>query len=119
MVRVDRIYAVVALLPLLCTGCQSFTSPFSAWRAAYDGSLIKPISKEEMADAGGAVDSQNLFDRWVTPRRSGSGTSSADGSPSTLILGSDGWRPIAKPPKDPKADAELEAAKKQIGRAHV
>ena len=95
--------AVVALMPLLFTGCQTFTSPLSAWRAAYDGSLIKPISKEEMADAGGAVDSQNLFDRWITPRRSGSETNSADGSsPSTLILGSDGWRPIAKAPKIPR-----------------
>ena len=124
MVRVDRNYrrgqalvvasvrhAAVALLP--CSpGCQTFTSPLSAWRAAYDGSLIKPISKDEMADVGGAVDSQNLFDRWVTPRR-GHGKNSADGSsPSTLILGSDGWRPLAKKPKDPKADAELEAAKK-------
>jgi outer membrane protein assembly factor BamD (BamD/ComL family) len=113
MVRVDRKLAVVALFPLLLGGCQSFTSPFSAWRAAYDGSLIKPISNEEMADVSGAGDSQNLFDRWVTPRRTGTATNSADGSPSsTLILGSDGWRPIAKKPQDPKADAELEAAKK-------
>jgi outer membrane protein assembly factor BamD (BamD/ComL family) len=113
MVRVDRKLAVVALLPLLLGGCQSFTSPFSAWRAAYDGSLIKPISQEEMADVTGTGDSQNLFERWVTPRRAGMATNSADGSPSsTLILGSDGWRPIAKKPQDPKADAELEAAKK-------
>ena len=42
----------------------------------------------------------------------GTGTSSGRLGSSTLILGSDGWRPIAKAPKDPKADAELEAAKK-------
>jgi outer membrane protein assembly factor BamD (BamD/ComL family) len=116
-------HMVVALSPVLFAGCQTFISPLSAWRAAYDGSLIKPISKDEMADAGGSGDSQNLFDRWVTPRRSGTGTGigtgtgtgtdAADGSASsTLILGSDGWRPLAKKPKDPKADAELEAAKK-------
>jgi outer membrane protein assembly factor BamD (BamD/ComL family) len=111
-------HAAVALLPLIFAGCQSLLSPLSSWRAAYDGSLIKPISNDEMADTGGAVDSQNLFDRWVTPRRSGvgtgvsPGTNPADGSSSTLILGSDGWRPIAKAVPDPKADAELEAGKK-------
>ena len=114
MVRADRNSlrrALVALFPLLFAGCQSFTSPLSAWRAAYDGSLIRPISNEEMADVSGASGSQNLFDRWITPRRSSAG--SADGSASsTQILGSDGWRPIAKAVKDPKADAEVEAAKK-------
>ena len=42
----------------------------------------------------------------------GHGRASDGSAPSTLILGSDGWRPIAKTPKDPKADAEFEAAKK-------
>jgi outer membrane protein assembly factor BamD (BamD/ComL family) len=103
----------MALFPLFFAGCQSFTSPLSSWRAAYDGGLIRPISNEEMADVSGTGDSQNLFDRWITPRRTGAANSNADGSAaSTLILGSDGWRPIAKKPNDPKADAELEAAKK-------
>jgi outer membrane protein assembly factor BamD (BamD/ComL family) len=111
--RLSVIRALVALLPLLSAGCQSFSSPLSSWRAAYDGGLIRPISSEEMADASNSGNTQNLFDRWITPRRPATGTGAADGSaPSTLILGSDGWRPVAKKPNDPKADAEVEAAKK-------
>ena len=101
----------VALLAIALRRLPEFQQSLQPWRAAYDGGLIRPISKEEMADASGPADSQNLFDRWVTPRRCGGGHGGRLG-PSTLILGSDGWRPIAKPPKDPKADAELEAAKK-------
>ncbi len=57
---------------------------------------------------GGFAESVRPLDN--APRTGGGAN---DGSaPSTLILGSDGWRPIAKKPKDPKADAELEAAKK-------
>ncbi len=101
----------LALLPLSIVGCQGFSGPITQWRQAYDGGLFRGVSKDEMADASGPADSQNLFDRWVTPRHAAKGT--ADGAaPSTLVLGSDGWRPIAKPPKDPRADAELEAAKK-------
>ncbi len=66
-------------------------------------------------------------ERWPTPadrsdsktcstagsRRGAARTGKSDGSDSsTLILGSDGWRPIAKPAKDPKADAEFQAALK-------
>jgi outer membrane protein assembly factor BamD (BamD/ComL family) len=47
--------------------------------------------------------------RWLTPRKSAL-TQSDAASGSTLILGSDGWRPIAKPTPDPKADAEFKAA---------
>jgi outer membrane protein assembly factor BamD (BamD/ComL family) len=103
--------AIVALLPLLFAGCTSFSGPITQWRQAYDGGLFRGVSKDEMADASGPADSQNLFDRWVTPRQAG-GTPSDGSAPSTLILGSDGWRPIAKPAKDPKADADLEVAKK-------
>jgi len=100
-----------ALFPLLFAGCQSFSSPLSQWRAAYDGNLFRGVSRDEMADASSSMDSQNLFDRWLTPRRSPD--AKPDGSASsTLVLGSDGWRPITKPPKDPKADAEVQAALK-------
>jgi outer membrane protein assembly factor BamD (BamD/ComL family) len=111
--RLRMIHAVVALLALWSTGCQSFTSPFSSWQAAYDRGTIRPISNEEMADASN-TGTQNLLDRWITPRNPSTGTSgAADGSgSSTLILGSDGWRPVAKKANDPKADAEVEAAKK-------
>jgi TolA-binding protein len=92
-------------------GCQSFSGPLTQWRAAYDGSLFKGVSREEMADASSSVDSQNLFDRWLTPRRSAD--AKAENSPnSTLILGSDGWRPITKPKKDPTAEAEQQEALK-------
>ena len=116
--RLRMIHALVALLALWSAGCQSFTSPFSSWRAAYDRGTIPPISNEEMADVSN-TGAQNLLDRWITPRNpsTGTGTGAADGSSSsTLILGSDGWRPLAKKANDPKADAEVEAAKKLLDR---
>ena len=51
-----------------------------------------------------------LLDRWLTPRRSPA--AKGDDKSSTLILGSDGWRPMAKPAKDPEAEAEFDAAHK-------
>ena len=86
-------------------------APSAQWRAAYDGNLVKPTSKEEMADVTGRPIHRNLFDRWLTPKR-GSGAQDGRLGASTLILGSDGWRPMAKPAKNPEADAELEAAHK-------
>jgi outer membrane protein assembly factor BamD (BamD/ComL family) len=99
-----------ALLILPLAGCQTFSSPFSQWRAAYDGHLVRGPSREEMADATNSTDSSNLLDRWLTPKRA-PGARSGDSS-STLILGSDGWRPMAKPAKNPQADAEFQAALK-------
>jgi TolA-binding protein len=61
-----------------------------------------------MSDVSGATDSQNLLDRWLTPRRGP--ISSSAGSGSTLVLGSNGWRPALKPEKDPKAEAEFQEA---------
>jgi tetratricopeptide (TPR) repeat protein len=107
---VERLFRMaVTLLPVLFTGCQSFSNPISQWRAAYDGGLFRGVSKDEMADASSSVGSDNLFDRWLTPRRSPMGKSDGSDS-STLVLGSDGWRPMTKAPKDPKADAELQSA---------
>ncbi len=108
--RRRRLLALGLLLPVFSAGCQTFVSPISAWRAAYDRGLTRGVSKEEMADVSGAADSQNFMDRWLAPRRGP--ISSSDSSGSTLILGSDGWRPVAKPPKDPKAEAEFQAALK-------
>jgi outer membrane protein assembly factor BamD (BamD/ComL family) len=100
---------VVALVPLV--GCANFVSPISQWRAAYDGKLIRKMSPEEMADASGPADPSNLFQRWLTPK--GNPTLKSTQPPtSTLVLGSDGWRPIAKPAPDPEADAEFQAAMK-------
>jgi outer membrane protein assembly factor BamD (BamD/ComL family) len=100
---------VLALVPL--AGCANFVSPLSQWRAAYDGNLFKRVTPEEMADATGPADPTNLFQRWLTPR--GNPTlKSTDPPTSTMVLGSDGWRPIAKPAPDPEADAEFQAALK-------
>src|SRR5262245_35364869 len=100
----------LALIPL--AGCANFVSPISQWRAAYDGNLFQRLTPEEMADAsGGPAASTNLFQRWLTPR--GNPTlKSAEPPTSTLVLGSDGWRPLAKPAPDPEADAEFQAALK-------
>jgi len=104
------------LLSLPSAGCQTISNPLSQWRAAYDGNLIGSPRREEMADATNSTDSQNLLDRWLTPKRT-PGTGSGDPS-STLILGSDGWRPMVKPAKNPQADAEVQAAVKlfQVGK---
>jgi TolA-binding protein len=98
----------IGLLPLGLSGCQSFASPLAAWRAAYDGNLVKGPTKDEMADVSSPLSSNNFLGRWITPRRDAT-TDSRDRS-STLILGSDGWTPMAKPTKDPAAEAEFTAA---------
>jgi outer membrane protein assembly factor BamD (BamD/ComL family) len=69
-----------------------------------------------MADAAGYSDSGNLLDRWLAPKPT-PGTKAGEKS-STMILGSDGWRPIVKAAKDPVADAEYEEVQKlfQQGR---
>jgi outer membrane protein assembly factor BamD (BamD/ComL family) len=107
---VRRAALALALIPM--AGCASFVSPIGQWRSAYDGNLFKRLTPEEMADAGGGpADSTNLFQRWLTPR--GNPTLKSSEPPtSTLVLGSDGWRPIAKPAPDPEADAEFQAALK-------
>jgi TolA-binding protein len=110
MLHRRRQLALVLLITVFCGGCQTFVSPISAWRAAYDRGLTRGVSKDEMADVSGAADSQNLLERWLTPRRGPLPSSASTGS--TLVLGSDGWRPVAKPPKDPKAETEFQAALK-------
>jgi TolA-binding protein len=107
-----RIARLGLLLPhLLLAGCQSFSSPLAQWRAAYDGNLFKKMTPEEMADASGPADSTNLLQRWLTPRQVPAIKPGPQPS-STLILGSDGWRPFAKPAPNPQADAEYQAALK-------
>jgi outer membrane protein assembly factor BamD (BamD/ComL family) len=113
-----RLWALVlAMAPLV--GCANFVSPITQWRTAYDGNLFKKLSPEEMADAsGGPADSTNLFQRWLSPR--GNPTLKATEPPtSTLVLGSDGWRPMAKPAPDPEADAEFQAALKLFQQGNL
>jgi TolA-binding protein len=99
------------LLAIPLAGCSSIVSPLAQWRAAYDPNLFKKLSPEEMADASGPADSNNLFQRWLTPRNNPA-LKSTEPPASTLVLGSDGWRPIAKAAPDPEADAEFQAALK-------
>ncbi len=61
---------IISLMPFFAAGCQTFVSPLSQWRAAYDGNLVRGPSKDEMADITDPASSNNLFDRWITPRRS-------------------------------------------------
>jgi outer membrane protein assembly factor BamD (BamD/ComL family) len=100
-------------------GCQSFSVPFAQWRSAYDPGLAKKISPDEKKSSASETveEPRNLLQRWLTPRpgpdsRSSTADDSKPGrdSPSTVILGSDGWRPMVKPKTDPEADKELEAA---------
>ena len=78
------------------------------WRAAYDGNLFKRPSPEEMADAATGRLQQPLRPLADAPERLPPQGSTS----STLVLGSDGWRPMAKPAHDPAADAEFDAALK-------
>lgn len=102
---------LLALAMASCAGCSSFVNPISEWRAAYDSNLYRKLTPEEMADASGPADSNNLFQRWLTPR-SNPTYRPGDSSGSTMVLGSDGWRPMAKEAPDPVADAEFQAAMK-------
>ena len=61
-----------------------------------------------MADTIAPLSTDNLRDRWLSPRRSP--TNAGSGSSSTLVLGSDGWKPMTKAAADPAAEAEFNAA---------
>jgi TolA-binding protein len=98
----------LALVPVCFTGCQSFVSPLARWSAAYDGGLVRGPTKDEMSDVSAPLDSDSLLDRWLTPRRDAA-SRTRDGS-STLVLGSDGWKPMTKAANDPAAEAEFNAA---------
>ncbi len=107
---------LLALAPL--AGCSNIVTPWGQWRAAYNNGLVRKLSSEEIADASGPADSNNLFRRWITPRNNPS-LRSLDSPTSTQVLGSDGWRPMAKPAPDPVADAELAAAEKLFNQGKL
>ncbi|WP_165064245.1 tetratricopeptide repeat protein [Paludisphaera rhizosphaerae] len=106
---------VVVALAAASTGCQSFSRSFAQWRASYDSDLAKPIDKDELARAKTEkiADSNTLLKRWLSPRdpEAGgddkSGGAAADRNPTGEVLGSNGWRPFAKPPLNPDAQKEL------------
>lgn len=113
-----RIPGVLTAAVFVCglSGCQSFSVPFAQWRSAYDPGLAKKITDDEKKNSASekVEEPRNLLQRWLTPRpgpesRTAAATPDRD-SPSTLILGSDGWKPMLKPKTDPEADDELAAA---------
>lgn len=114
-----RLLAAAALACGLA-GCQSFGVPLAQWRAGYDSSLAKKITKEEKSNASNETveEPRTLIQRWLSPKGAEATKSAgANGVPnskssSTLVLGSDGWRPMMKPKTDPEADKELEVAMK-------
>ena len=61
-----------------------------------------------MSNSSSSLSTDNLRDRWLTPRRNP--TNAGSGSSSTLVLGSDGWKPMSKAAADPAAEAEFNAA---------
>jgi outer membrane protein assembly factor BamD (BamD/ComL family) len=90
--------AILALMPGL--GCQSTgANPFSVWRTALDSSLSPAPSAEEVGD------DRNLLARWLNPKN----PKAKDPNTPTLVLGSNGWRPM-KPVDDPAAEADFKAA---------
>jgi outer membrane protein assembly factor BamD (BamD/ComL family) len=95
-----RLAIAALVLAMAGTGCQStLTGPLALIRNARDNSLSPgPTSKE-------SGDDRNIFARLIRPKAPPSGD--FDGDP--LVLGSDGWKPMAAP-KDPEADKELQAA---------
>ena len=109
----------VALLACSLTGCQSFSVPFAQWTSGYDSGLARKITKDEKqgSDSGKVEDPRTLIQRWLNPKSNDTNDDATpklptSNSPSTLILGSDGWRPMLKPQKNPEAEKEFEAAHK-------
>ena len=109
-----------ALLALGLAGCQGLDVPIAQWRAGFDQGLTRKISKEEKdcAVSDKIEEPRTLLGRWLNPKGSDVATTTippkvpSAKSGSTLILGSDGWRPMLKPKANPEADKELDDALK-------
>ena len=89
--------------------------------------LTKKISKEETdRTASDKIEEpRTLLGGGSTPREATSKTTAMrpsllrPKSGSTLILGSDGWRPMLKPKANPEADSELDAALKLFKQGNL
>ena len=99
------------------SGCQSLGVPIAQWRSSYDSGLAKKLSKDEIASSSSEklADSHSLLERWLRPLgmrgvSSGSEDDEAKRNPSTLVLGSNGWKPFSKPESNPEAQKELDDA---------
>jgi outer membrane protein assembly factor BamD (BamD/ComL family) len=123
--RTRHLAGPLAAALLVCSqaGCRSFGVPLAQWRAGYDSGLSKKITPEEKQAASSEKVEQphTLLERWLNPKGStpGSDQDKDDGpkvpnknSSSTLVLGSDGWRPMLKPKTNPEAEKEIAEAKK-------
>jgi outer membrane protein assembly factor BamD (BamD/ComL family) len=94
----------VVLAALVATsGCQSTGGFLTLWRQGADDSLSKGPTKEEIND------NRNLMARWLTPKRNPHSDPDAINPPSTLMLGSNGYKPM-QAPKNPEAEAEFQRA---------
>ena len=108
-----------ALLACSLAGCQSFSIPFAQWTSAYDSGLAKKITNDEkQAPASDKLEEpRTLIQRWLNSKSDDTNDDNTpklptSNSPSTLILGSDGWRPMLKPQKNPEAEKEFDEAHK-------
>jgi outer membrane protein assembly factor BamD (BamD/ComL family) len=82
-------------------GCQTTgNSPLALWRFGHDDSLSKPPTEAELGK-----DDRNFMLRWLRPKTPPPANVDTPG----LVLGSDGWRPMANKP-NPEAEAEFHAA---------
>ena len=82
------------------TGCQSGSmSPMAIWRLGHDNSLSKPPTQSELGD------DRNFFAKLVSPKS----PPATNPNPPSLVLGSDGWKPMQQP-VNPEAEGEFRAA---------
>lgn len=97
-VGAELVLAVVAIAS--APGCQSTgMNPLTLWRMGLDSSLSQgPTAKE-------TGDNRNFMARWIRPKN----PPASDPNLPTLVLGSDGWKPM-KPESNPEAEAEFKAA---------
>ena len=69
------------------------------WRLGHDNSLSKPPTQSELGD------DRNFFAKLVSPKS----PPATNPNPPSLVLGSDGWKPMQQP-VNPEAEGEFRAA---------
>ncbi|WP_165222923.1 tetratricopeptide repeat protein [Aquisphaera insulae] len=115
----SAIPAMAIACGLCLSGCQGLDVPIAQWRAAYDKGLTRPITQEERDTSASTKieEPRTLLGRWLNPAGSNApesdrptSTTPSSRSGSSLVLGSDGWRPMLRPKPNPEADKELEEA---------
>lgn len=103
-------FALACLAAMSGSGCQSIgNGPLAVWRAGRDDSLSRAPTVAELGK-----DDRNFMLRWLRPKTPQAGK--VDGS--GMVLGSNGWRPMAAPP-NPEAEAEFRAAETLFQQAKL